>query len=237
MSHDNLGDRMKKNYEDRTRYSLPRRTYTLIRVDGKAFHGLKLEKPFDRSFMGAMRSTALALCQEIQGAKFAYTQSDEISILVTDFDQITTEAWFDGNIQKIVSISAAIASVNFNWYYWSEEKTNNVHVFDSRVFTIPDPIEVENYFIWREQDATRNSIQMAAGSVFSHKQMHKKNTSDLQEMLHSKGINWNDYRTDEKRGSVVRKDPEKGWLIDMNIPVFTQDRSYLRNMIPKLQSE
>ncbi|MEK6879689.1 MAG: tRNA(His) guanylyltransferase Thg1 family protein [Nanoarchaeota archaeon] len=236
MTNDPLGDRIKHQYEDRTRYFLPRRSYSIIRCDGRAFHGLKLKKPFDNEFMKAMQCTAFDLCREIQGAKFAYVQSDEISVLVTDFDQITTEAWFDGNIQKIVSISAGIASIRFGRYF-------DVHqcVFDSRVFTIPDPTEVENYFIWRQQDANRNSIQMAARAVYSHKELNNKNTSDLQELLHQKGINWNDYATDEKRGSVVKKvnstfDDRGSWIVDKDIPIFTQSRDYLRRMIPKYDS-
>lgn len=229
MTKDSLGNRMKSQYEDRTRYYLPRRTYSIIRVDGKAFHGLKLEKPFDKLFMLAMQYTAQSLCAEIQGSKFAYVQSDEISLLMTDFEQIETEAWFDGNIQKIVSVSASTASTNFNNQYGTSSC-----IFDSRVFTIPDPTEVENYFIWRQKDSTRNSIQMAARSVCSHKELNKKSSTDLQEMLFQKGINWNNYETNEKRGSIVKRgDDTHAWVIDNEIPIFTQNREYLRDMIPK----
>ena len=211
---DELGDRMKNQYEDRTRAFLPRRTYTIIRVDGKAFHTLTkgYKKPFDASLMRMMDDTAKALCKEIQGTCFAYVQSDEISILLTDFTKITTNAWFDGNIQKMASIAAACATANFNKQLYLRGNSSPLNppsiptaMFDARVFTIPDTVEVENYFIWRQNDATRNSIQMAARSVYSHKECDGKNTSELQEMLHQKGINWNDYTSGEKRGRVILK--------------------------------
>ena len=109
---DDLGTRMKTQYEQRTRTWLPRRTYTIIRLDGKAFHTFTrgMERPYDERFMNAMDYTAMHLCLDIQGAVMAYVQSDEISILLTDFDKITTDAWFDGQVQKIVSVSASMAS-------------------------------------------------------------------------------------------------------------------------------
>ena len=113
---DSLGDRMKRFYENITKYFLPRRTYTIIRIDGKAFHSLtqNFDKPFDYTFINQMDETAKYLCKNIQGAKFAFVQSDEISILMTDFDKINTSAWFDGNVQKIASISASMATSKFN---------------------------------------------------------------------------------------------------------------------------
>src|SRR5581483_4765311 len=259
---------------------LPRRTYTIIRVDGKAFHTLtrNFRRPFDHEFMFVMDQTAINMCKQIQGAQFAYVQSDEISILLTDFDSPQTCAWFDGNVQKMASISAAIATAEFNKAFATAAKTANeirgtaneymtgdygqlkTGYFDSRVFTIPDPVEVENYFIWRQQDASRNSIQMAARSVYSHKQLEGKNTSELHNMLFAKDINWNDYWSGEKRGRVIKKDRyvlidtetagvsgelevsepvyRTRWVsydgtgMENEIPVFTQDRSFLRKLIP-----
>jgi tRNA(His) guanylyltransferase len=259
---DQLGDRMKERYEDRTRYLLPRRTYTIIRLDGKAFHTFTrgFDRPFDTDLTSIMDETARVLCKEIQGAKLAYVQSDEISILVTDFEQPNTCAWFDGNIQKMVSISAAIATATFNRevYFRAEEpvifkkfleKDGNPKTayFDSRVFTVPDPIEVENYFIWRQNDATRNSIQMAARSMYSHKECDNKNTSQLQEMVFQKGQNWNDYPDGFKRGrcivKVARTRNMNGLVIArseweaVDPPIFTQDRNFLRSRIPLLTTQ
>lgn len=109
-----LGDRMKKQYEDRSRIYLQRRTYTIIRIDGKAFHTYTqgLERPFDSKFCRDMDKTAEFLCRNIQGAQFAFVQSDEISILLTDFETIATEAWFDANLQKMCSVSASLATAS-----------------------------------------------------------------------------------------------------------------------------
>lgn len=162
---DDLGDRIKSDYENRTRYYLPRRTYVIIRIDGKSFHGYTrgLPRPFDLELMEDMDETAKSLCREINGARFAYVQSDEISILVTDFDSAQTEAWFDNNLQKMCSLSASIATAHFNEasHRGMKEVAALAH-FDSRVFTIPDPVEAYNYFVWRQQDATRNSVTMTA---------------------------------------------------------------------------
>lgn len=223
---DDLGNRMKDQYENRTRFLLPRRTYTIIRVDGKSFHTFTkdCEKPYDSKLASAMVYAALELCLEAQGAKFGYIQSDEISVLLEDFETINTEAWFNGNIQKIASVSASIVTRNFNAHYGHPSGAS----FDTRVFTIPDPIEVENYFIWRQQDASRNSLSMLARTHFSHNELEGVNSPGIHDMLMSKGINWNDCFIQQKRGIIVRP---KEYQIDTESPVFTEDRTYLRSMI------
>ena len=234
---DSLGDRMKDFYENRTRNFLPRRTYTIIRVDGKAFHSYTrgLVRPFDEKLVNDMDETACYMCKNIQGAKFAFVQSDEISILLTDFEGLTTDAWFDGNIQKIASISASLATAKFN-----ELRPNKIALFDSRVFTISSDIEVENYFIWRQQDTTRNSISSVAQSMFSHRELENKNTDQMQEMCFQKGVNWNDFSAKLKRGRlIVKQDYEKEgatrskW-VSVEPPIFTQEREMLKVLIPKL---
>jgi len=228
---------MKEFYENRTRNFLPRRTYTIIRVDGKAFHSYTrgLIRPFDEKLVNDMDETACYMCKNIQGAKFAFVQSDEISILLTDFEGLTTDAWFDGNIQKMVSISASLATAKFN-----ELRPNKIALFDSRVFTIPSDIEVENYFIWRQQDTTRNSISSVAQSMFSHRELENKNTDQMQEMCFQKGVNWNDFSAKLKRGRlIVKQDYEKEgatrskW-VSVEPPIFTQEREMLKVLIPKL---
>jgi tRNA(His) guanylyltransferase len=225
---DKLGDRMKDQYEDRTRYFLPRRTFTIIRLDGKAFHSFTrgFERPYDRTLMAWMDYTAQVLCEEIQGVKMAYVQSDEISLLLTDFDKITTSAWFDGNIQKIVSVSASIATTAFAEKNLGDRKAN----FDSRVFTIPDRTEVENYFVWRQQDAVRNSISMTAQSLYSHKQLEGKNITEQQEMCFQKGVNWNDMPDGFKRGRMV---VPKWEVIDAIW--ITKEREKFTQLIPKYE--
>ena len=224
---DELSTRMKEFYENRTRISLPRRTYTIIRIDGKAFHTYTrgLERPFDAGLINDMDETACYLCKNIQGAKFGFVQSDEISILVTDFEEIATDAWFDGNIQKIVSISSSMATSKFNqlrwirfvtdkynkttdkveWVWFTQAGSLKLAEFDARTFTIPSKTEVENYFIWRQIDTVRNSISSVAQSLYSPKELHGKNTNHMQEMIFQKGINWNDYDPKYKRGRFIFK--------------------------------
>lgn len=234
MRKDSFGDRMKGQYEDRTRFMLPRRTYTILRADGKAFHTFtrRCQKPYDQRLVEAMDAAALALCREAQGSCVGYIQSDEISVLLTDFATITTEAWFDGNLQKIVSVAASIVTAAFNAQYSDGTSEHYEAHFDCRAFTIPDPVEVENYFIWRQQDAVRNSIQSLAQSEFSQKELHALNTNQLQEKLfQERGINWNDTPTEQKRGRCVVYTTDDGWSVHRDIPTFTQDREFLRSQI------
>lgn len=249
MANDQLGKRMKNQYESRTRTYLPRRTYTIIRLDGKAFHTFTkgMERPYDKNFIQAMNETALYLCKNIQGCKMGYVQSDEISLLLTDFETITTDAWFDGNIQKICSVSASMATAEFNWQIQqlSEEGLINVNwnaehaFFDARVFTIPDPTEVENYFIWRQLDAVRNSISMHAQSLYSHKELNGKSQIIMLDMIHEKGQNWNDLPEGFKRGRTVIYYPTNieetvnaptGWTIIT--PDFLKERELFKTIIP-----
>jgi tRNA(His) guanylyltransferase len=244
---DLLGNRMKENYENRTRYLLPRRTNIIIRLDGKAFHTFtrNCKRPFDNAFIAMMNHTAKDLCASIQGVKCAFVQSDEISLLLTDYDDIKTDAWFDGNIQKIVSVSASMATLFFNQrlhgYNLSREESDNcmkgIALFDSRVFTIPDNEEVVNYFIWRQQDATRNSVQMVAQYLYSHKELHGQNSSQLQELIFQKGINWNDYPTRCKRGGLIVKENydkegvQRSMWVLTDTPIFSKDREALKRFL------
>jgi len=219
----------------------------MLRIDGKAFHSYtkKAKRPFDELLMELMNRTAVKLCESIQGAQFAYVQSDEISILLTDFETPTTEAWFDGNLQKVVSVSAAIATQAFNHavvhYAWEEfperrDDFKDTALFDSRVWTMADPIEVENALIWRMQDCEKNSLQMAARSFYSSKALHGKKGPQLHDLLKKKDVNWNNYPAGFKRGRFVTKDEENGWIV-VEPPVFTRDRSFLRSRIPLMWAE
>ena len=234
---DNLGDRMKGQYEGRTRFMLPRRTYTILRADGKAFHTFtrRCQKPYDERLVEAFDAAMLALCREAQGSTIGYVQSDEISVLLTDFTTITTEAWFDGNLQKIVSVAASIVTAAFNAQYGDGTSDRPTAHFDCRAFTIPDPVEVENYFIWRQQDAVRNSISSLAQSKFSQKQLHGLNVNQQQEQLFQEhGINWNETPPEQKRGRCAIYTIKDGWTVDREIPTFTQDRAYLQSRIPQV---
>lgn len=196
-----LGDRM-KTYEHVYRYAFPRRLPVVIRCDGRAFHGYLrgAVKPFDMPFIADMAEVAKALCAEISGAVFAYHQSDEISVLVQDWQDTHTEPWFAGELQKIVSISAAVATAALCSIRPGRP------LFDARAFVLPNTVEVANYFTWRQRDAVRNSISMAAQAHFSHKRLQGVNGNQMQEMLFQEhGVNWNDYPAECRRGQVAVK--------------------------------
>lgn len=237
MKNDALGDRMKEFYEDRTRIKLPRRTFTIIRIDGKAFHTYTkgLERPFDQGLIEDMNATTAYLCKNIQGAKFGYVQSDEISLVLTDFDDLGTHAWFDNNLQKMVSVAASMATSEFNrlrlirkcmggdieGYVDAIDLSEfKMAEFDARAFQIPFIDEVENYFIWRQQDAVRNSISSVAQSLYSTKELHGAKTDQMQEMIFQKGINWNDYDFRKKRGAVIAK---------VEVPVFVKTKEFVND--------
>jgi tRNA(His) 5'-end guanylyltransferase len=200
-----LGDRMKE-YEAVTRAVLPRRTYAVVRVDGRAFHSFlsHADKPFDLAVVASMDAVAEALCAEMSGAVFAYTQSDECSVLLTDFGSVHTQPWFGGVVQKIASVAASTATVAFNRRYGIDYE-DAYATFDARVFTIPDPVEVANYMLWRQRDAVRNSISMAAQAAIPHRDLQGKNSGQMQEMLWQRGINWDNYDPGLKRGRVCTR--------------------------------
>ena len=256
---DELGNRMKTNYEQIPKLRLTRRTPVIIRIDGKAFHSYTrgFQEPFDTILMRSMQETMKSLCENIQGCVLGYTQSDEISLLLVDYRDLNSQAWFDNEVQKICSISASMATMVFNKeftrmannYIDNAMEAWNIHddekkymetlekamtmgaMFDSRCFNIPKE-EVTNYFYWRQQDATRNSIQMVGQANFSHRELNGKSCNDIQDMLHEKkGINWNDFSIPEKRGSCCIK-TKSGWTIDNSIPIFKGDtREYIEKLI------
>jgi len=245
MDNTSIADRMKNNYEKRSRTYLTRRTPVIMRLDGKAFHTFTkhMERPFDKAFNDMMRKTALKLCDEIQGAQCAYVQSDEISILITDYTRLTTDSWFDYQVQKMVSVSASIATAEFNKLFLADLiKSNKPFVtqtvtvpsayFDSRVFNIPIE-DVNNYFVWRQQDWLRNSIQLAAQARFSHKQLHKKNTMEMKQMLlEQKDILWDDYEDRWKNGSFCRK-TTGGWDYSVFCPRFNEDSFMIERLLER----
>lgn len=268
-------DKRMKKYEFASRHYLTTRTPVIIRIDGKAFHTFTrgFQRPFDDVLSKTMQETMKYLCENIQGCVLGYTQSDEITLVLVDYKNIDTSAWFDYNIQKCASVAASMATLAFNKFFdnnmdeygrehiedWDEGGTSRIlspdervslkiaetyykayqkgAMFDARVFNIPKD-EVCNNLLWRQNDATRNSIQMVGRAYFSHKQLNKKSTSNIQDMLMlEKGVNWNDYPTKYKRGSCcIRKTDEttgrSKWIIDNEIPIFKGDgRKYVNDLI------
>jgi len=249
MATGTLSERM-KDYENISRFYLTKKSPVVIRIDGKAFHSFTkgFDRPFDLLFMEAMAATAKYLCENISDCKLAYLQSDEISLLITDYDTPRSQAWFDYNLQKLVSISASMATLAFNREF--ERLTSGLEnpvyraavkkggTFDSRAFVLPKE-EVCNYFIWRQQDATRNSILMVAQSRFTQKELQGIKCDLLQDKLFLEAnINWNDFPIPQKRGSCVVKKPferngalRHKWVVDEEIPIFTKDNSYINDLV------
>ena len=276
--HDDLGVRMKTFYEQIPKTKLMRRCPVAIRIDGKAFHTFTrgFQKPFDEVLIKSMQGTMKYLCENIQGCVLGYTQSDEITLILVDYKKLTSSAFFDYEVQKLCSIAASMATMAFNKFFekyvdeyrfskwdgvsnyedgtWGYIQTllNAVDkgaMFDARCFNIPKE-EVTNLCYWRQDDASRNSIQMVGQANFSHKELHKKSRNDIQDMLMTqKGINWNDFPTYQKRGSCcVKKEIENKstgyngevraieyrteWVIDTEIPIFKgEGREYIDRLV------
>ena len=261
--NDEIGKRMKSYYEQIPNTRLMRRCPVCIRIDGKAFHTFTrgFNRPFDEALINTMQETMRYLCENIQGCVLGYHQSDEISLILIDYKNLNSAAWFDYEVQKMCSISASMATMAFNKMF--EEKCvvnslvlpntdeskkikdayakaiSNCALFDARCFNLPKE-EVTNYIYWRQLDATRNSIQMVGQSNFSHKELQGKSCSQIQDMLfENKGINWNDFLTYQKRGSCCIKEKylvndsieRTHWVIDRDIPIFKGEN---REYIEKL---
>lgn len=255
--NDELGKRMKR-YEAIPQISLMRRTPVAIRIDGKAFHTFTkhLNKPWDDIFQKSMQETMKYLCQNIQNCVFGYQQSDEITLILTDYETLTTDAWFGYEVQKLCSISASMATLKFNqafadnaskwcddyfeaWHHSEAEDKyfetlnnclNSGAMFDARCFNIPKE-EVTNLVYWRQVDAVRNSIQSMGQAYFSHKQLMNKNTKEVRQMLEDNGTLWEDRPVAERRGVACLKG-EDGWYIDYNMPILKgEDRDYVEKLI------
>lgn len=239
MKKDDFGNRM-KGYENIFRQTLPQRLPVIIRIDGSHFHTFTrgMKKPFDEELIQVFWETCKYLAENIMGCKLVYHQSDEISILLTNYDKLTTQSWFENNLQKMVSVSASMATAKFNELIHKGNPNKELATFDSRAWVLPQD-EVTNYFLWRQQDATKNSIAMVAQANFPHKELQGLDGKMLQDKLFlEKGINWNDLPVWQKRGACITKqDYEKGkvirskWDVDLNTPIFSQNREYINHYV------
>lgn len=270
---DTLGDRMKQ-YEYVNRTYLMRRSPVILRLDGKCFHSFTrgFKKPFDDVLIATMQETMKFLCENIQGCVLGYTQSDEITLVLIDYKELDSCAWFDNNIQKMCSVAASMTTLAFNRFFGTNmglfssqhteidfadgdrcikfheseyEKRYDAYtkaidkgaMFDARAFNVPKE-EVCNCILWRQNDATRNSIEMVGQAYFPHNELQNKSCAQIQDMLMiKKGINWNDFPTYQKRGSCCIKvkgdgDKRPKWVIDKAIPVFKgEGRKYVDDLI------
>lgn len=249
--HKNAFDERMKRYEAVTDISLTRRCPVVMRLDGNHFHTFTrgFEKPFDMILIRTMQKTMKALCESIQGVVFGYVESDEITLVLCDYQTIDTAAWFDYRLEKICSVGASMASRYFNKFFIetvneemakSENTCRNFDVytrkffcadFDCRAFNVPKE-DVCNNILWRQRDAEKNSIQMLAQSLYKQKEINGISTKKLQDkMFTEKGINWNDLPIPCKRGSACIRDNTGKWYIDYEMPILSENRDYVEKQI------
>ena len=235
-----LGDYLKRQeacYDAR----LPLRMPYIVRLDGRGFHRwvkqTGCEQPFDHRLGDLMARTLRFTCKQMGVAVFGYAQSDEMSILVReDLQETGYDPWFDARVEKICSLTAAFATYAFNAENPFEKKLPAF--FDARAFVLP-PESLPAYFVWRQNDATKNSLSMLAQSLYEQKKLQGKRRADLHELCFQKGVNWNDLPTPDKRGRAVyrvavEKPKRDGgtvlrnvFQIDEAIPVFSEDAAWL----------
>lgn len=242
MNKDSLGDRM-KSYEKVPQTALMRRTPVIIRLDGKAFHTYTkgFDKPYDEDLHKVRSYTLNYLCNNIQGALFGYSQSDELSIVIKDWDTYKTCAWFDNKIQKLCSVSASMCTAEFNMAgcvldgertTGSDKFSSKTALFDARCFNLPVN-EVVNYLIWRQQDWERNSVQMLAQSLYSHKELHGLSCKNLVTKIEEDyDIVWGNLDPWKKRGEFWIK--SKGMT---DCPIFKDDRESLTSILLETYDE
>lgn len=203
---DKLGDRMKM-YERQTDSRLMPLLPTFARVDGRSFHSFTrgMDRPYDLKMSTAMIQTALNIAKETN-ACMTYTQSDEITFVWLSTDT-RSQIWFDGRHSKMVSQIAALATLYFYriCQISMPEYADRLPSFDARVWQVPNRTEAYNVFLWREMDAMKNSISMAARSVYSDKEVHGRNSLQKKDMLLLKGIKWDCYPAFFKRGTYIQK--------------------------------
>lgn len=247
MDKTTLGDRMKR-YEKVYDFPIINRIPVIVRCDGKGFSRwtkkLKFQKPFDENLSNIMSHTMMEVASNIEGCVFGYTQSDEMTFVLRNDQSNESEPWFGNRIQKISSVVSSMVTANLN-----RECMRHINVypplayFDSRVFAVPSVMEAINCLIWRQNDATKNSISAAChyevgkvvGRGTARKLMHGLNQNQQQELLFQKaGINWNDYPTKHKRGvscyrivkEIELEDGTKAmrtpWYLDEEIQVFSK---------------
>ena len=243
-----------ENYKNCYNIRLTRRTPVVLKFDGCHFHTFTrgFKKPFDEIMMKAMQLTMMDLCKNIQNAVIGYTQSDEITIILNDYQTLEAEAWFDNRLNKMTSVGASMASRFFNWNfretamvmvnYGAITEEEYIHYesrfseadFDCCAFNLP-PEEVCNFLIFRQKDAERNSIQMLAQSMYKPDEIRGISNKALQDkMFTEKGVNWNNFATSCKRGTACKRNIDGDWAIDYDMPILSRNRTYVDDLvIPK----
>lgn len=233
-----LSERM-KTFEAVNKTRLMIRTPVIVRVDGRAFHTYtrKFNKPKDDRIDKAMDYTMLYLCRNIPGCIFGYCQSDEISLVITDYKTLDTSPWYDYEVEKLVSVIASMATLAFNNAIRDIMNDTDycTATFDARVFNLPAH-EVENYLIWRQQDCIRNAIQGYAQAYYSQKELHGKSCSVMTEMLEERGIIWVNMDSKIRNGRLAMKivsenSLETPWAILDTTPYFLDNKELISERV------
>lgn len=246
-------DTRMRDYEKASKLYLTKRMPVVIRIDGRSFSKFtkNFEKPFDRLLSKAMQFTMKYLCENVQGCKFGYAQSDEISLILVDYDDIKKSAWYNYNVQKLCSVVSSMATMYFNKIY--RELTNTIYnnsvnknsdqnyyelystkfdeaTFDTRCFNVPEN-DICNYIIWRQRDAARNSVSSLGQKYFAQNYLNGKHSFDIINMLIDRyNVHWESFPNTYKYGSACFITNE-GWVIDCNIPRITEDRQYVESRV------
>jgi len=249
-----LGDRMKA-YERSYDTTVIGRLPVIVRIDGKGFSkwtkSVKADKPFDDELALCMARATEAVVIAVEGCLFGYTQSDEATFVIRNDQSLESTPWFGNRVQKMSSVIASVATAFFNEIAKAKFLNPPIAIFDARAFAVPDITEAINCLVWRQNDATKNSISAACyyevakviGKKTARKEMHGLNQNKQQELLFSKtGINWNDYPTKFKRGIGLYKKTynvtidgnecvRSSIYTDNELPIFTQDWDFLEGIL------
>lgn len=206
---DELGNRMKAYELAEAGARLMPRLPICARIDGKRFSKFTegLPRPYDVRLSKLMVETTKYLVDETV-ARIGYTQSDEISLVWFDEDP-KAQRFLDGRVQKLTSILASMTTAFFNKHLPAAipERADALALFDCRVWAVPTKDEAANVLLWRELDATKNSVSMATRAHYPHAEVVDQNNAAMHELLFKKGVNWNDYPPFFKRGTFVRRQP------------------------------
>lgn len=205
MKFDELGACFKES-EDTT--TLPLSLFTLLRIDGKTFHSFTngLKRPYDERLMMALDETTKKMMGDFPCLHYAYTQSDEVSFLLKT--ETIDDMPFKGRVQKVLSVMVSSFTAHFaqqRALYMPYFKPETIAAFDGRLFSLQSQEETIAYFEWRELDAVRNAVSMAARSHFSSKQLFKKSRSEMIEMMKEKGVYFDDYPLRFRKGVYLAK--------------------------------
>ena len=242
---DSFASRMKE-YEATAQQTLLRRTPVIMRMDGKGFSRLTrgMKKPFDEDLAACMYAAALRVLAEAQNVRLAYVQSDEISLLLTDFRQLGTEPWFGNSVQKLCSVGAALTTTGFCEMFMQRFaelcRPGRLPVFDARCFNLPRE-EVTNYFVWRQRDCERNSVSITAQTHLPHKELQGLNRVQMIELLRLKsGVEWDALPTAFKSGVVFTRElvswegqgstTRARWTL-ADAPVFSHKRDFIERFL------